>query len=179
MNWEKILFNLQDSSASELGSTDNVSGNNLLSPTTSISPLGTAKVLGGSVETLPVRNNNVAESDEQDSKQVPKKTTTSIQIPETMRNRAASTGSVLTPRRDSCTDGSDEHNRTMLFQVIDNFYYKKRKFQFEIVKIEILYFHLLLFIVQFINLRKTQILKDLNFFYFPLSSNLILKKLFF
>lgn len=106
-----------DSSASELGSTDNVSGNNLLSPTTSISPLGTAKVLGGSVETLPVRNNNVAESDEQDSKQVPKKTTTSIQIPETMRNRAASTGSVLTPRRDSCTDGSDEHNRTMLFQV--------------------------------------------------------------
>lgn len=39
-------------------------------------------------------------------------------IPE-MRNRAASTGSVLGPKIESTKDkGNDDHNRTMLFQVI-------------------------------------------------------------
>ncbi|XP_033212651.1 TBC1 domain family member 1 isoform X2 [Belonocnema kinseyi] len=107
-----------DSNASELGSTDNVSGSRLLSPTSPTSPLGTTKILGGSVETLPLRHNSISENDEQESKQVPKKSSSSnIQLPDAMRNRAASTGSVLAPRRGSAADASEEHNRTMLFQV--------------------------------------------------------------
>ncbi|XP_076387308.1 PTB_TBC1D1_like and TBC domain-containing protein plx isoform X3 [Megachile rotundata] len=40
-----------------------------------------------------------------------------MHVPEVMRNRASSTGSVLNPRRDSMARAGDEHNRTMLFQV--------------------------------------------------------------
>ncbi|XP_046829684.1 TBC1 domain family member 1 isoform X1 [Vespa crabro] len=40
-----------------------------------------------------------------------------IQVPAVMRNRAGSMSNVLTGRRDSSPKTSDEHNRTMLFQV--------------------------------------------------------------
>ncbi|XP_043286801.1 TBC1 domain family member 4 isoform X2 [Venturia canescens] len=101
-----------DSSTSELGSTDNVSSSTVLSPS---SPLGVATALGGSVESLPPSNRG--NNSQQDSPNVPKKNLTSrIDVPEMMRNRAASTGSVLGPRRDS-SKGNDDHNRTMLFQV--------------------------------------------------------------
>ncbi|KAK2579515.1 hypothetical protein KPH14_010819 [Odynerus spinipes] len=104
--------NSTESSASETGSIENVStgqqnsslpivvasssrseenvdnGRNQLSKTTS--------------STAPVDNNS----------------SNSMQVPEVMRNRASSMSSVLaTGRRDSNSKTSDEHNRTMLFQV--------------------------------------------------------------
>lgn len=83
----------------------------ILSPT---SPLDTPKILGGSIETLPAANNNGKENEANEGgNQLPKRT---MPIPDMMRHRAASTGSVLT-RRDSTLKGVDDHNRTMLFQV--------------------------------------------------------------
>ncbi|XP_015586548.1 TBC1 domain family member 4 isoform X2 [Cephus cinctus] len=105
----------QDSSASDLGSIENISGSGILSPT---SPLANSTTLGGSVETLQPTAINPSENVEQESNQVPKRTSNpKIPSPEMMRNRAASTGNVLTARRDSSVKASDEHNRTMLFQV--------------------------------------------------------------
>ncbi|KAK0181177.1 hypothetical protein PV327_003483 [Microctonus hyperodae] len=103
-----------DSSASELGSTDNMSSSSsIISPTT---PLGITTVLGGSVESLPPSSNK--DIDTQENAQLIKKGNNStIAVPEMMRNRAASTGSVLGPRRESAIKGNEEHNRTMLFQV--------------------------------------------------------------
>ncbi|XP_011648318.1 TBC1 domain family member 4-like [Pogonomyrmex barbatus] len=40
-----------------------------------------------------------------------------ITVPEIIRNRAASTNSVLSGRRDSAIKGTDDHNRTIVFQV--------------------------------------------------------------
>ncbi|XP_034946750.1 TBC1 domain family member 4 isoform X2 [Chelonus insularis] len=99
-----------DSVTSDLGSTDNVSsGSSVISPS---SPLGIASVLTGSVESLPVP------SKEKDSQETSKKGNNStIPVPEMMRSRAASTGSVLGPRREPSTKGNEDHNRTMLFQV--------------------------------------------------------------
>ncbi|XP_012270654.1 TBC1 domain family member 4 isoform X2 [Orussus abietinus] len=101
-----------DSSASELGSMENLSGSNVLSAT---SPLGSATAIGGSVEAIPPANNNF-ENDGQEGNQVPKRNDNSgMPLPDVMRNRASSTGSVTIDRRDS--KGGYEHNRTMLFQV--------------------------------------------------------------
>ncbi|XP_012265236.2 TBC1 domain family member 1 isoform X2 [Athalia rosae] len=106
----------QDSSASELGSIENISASSVLSPTSSFE---VAKALGGSVETLSPANVNSSENDSLVTTPVSSKNKNSnIPSPENMmRNRAASTGSVLTARRDSASKGSDEYNRTMLFQV--------------------------------------------------------------
>ncbi|XP_063986457.1 TBC1 domain family member 1 isoform X1 [Diachasmimorpha longicaudata] len=97
-----------DSSTSDLGSSDNVSGASIISPT---SPLSVT-TLGGSVESLPAPPTEI-----QESPQAKKTVNATMQPPEMMRNRAASTGSVLGPRRGSASKGNDDHNRTMLFQV--------------------------------------------------------------
>ncbi|XP_046476943.1 TBC1 domain family member 1 isoform X1 [Neodiprion pinetum] len=105
----------QDSSASELGSIENISSSSVLSPTNS---LDVAKTLGGSVEALSPTNNNSSENDgAENTSGVKKNKNVNLPSPEMMRNRAASTGSVLTARRDSAAKGGDEYNRTMLFQV--------------------------------------------------------------
>ncbi|XP_057334117.1 TBC1 domain family member 1 isoform X1 [Microplitis mediator] len=104
--------NSGDSVTSELGSTDNVLGTgSIISPST---PLGMAVPLGGSVESLPVP---ACKDETQESEQSPvKKGRSTMPPPEMMRSRAASTGSVLGPRRES-SKGNEDHNRTMLFQV--------------------------------------------------------------
>lgn len=101
-----------DSTTSELGSADNMSGTTIISPST---PLGVTSILGGSVESLP---QPVKENEMQEGAQGTKTGRASnMPVPEMMRNRAASTGSVLGPRRPSAAKGNEEHNRTMLFQV--------------------------------------------------------------
>lgn len=113
--WSIHVIFSKDSSASELGSIENISSSSVLSPT---SPFDVAKTLGGSVETLAPANNNSVEHDGTENvsaSKIPKNANTPS--PEMMRNRAASTGSVLTARRDSTAKGGDEYNRTMLFQV--------------------------------------------------------------
>lgn len=72
-------------------------------------------MLTGSVETFP---RTIAENDARDKNRTSESSVNSnITVPETMRNRAASTGSVLSGRRDSASKGNDDHNRTMLFEV--------------------------------------------------------------
>ncbi|KZC11928.1 PREDICTED: TBC1 domain family member 1 [Dufourea novaeangliae] len=106
--------NSTESSASETGSIENVSGSGIISP---INPLGVHPTLTGSVEAFPKpQNASLAEKDEHEENR-DTANNNSMQVPEVMRNRALSTGSVLNPRRDSMARGSDEHNRTMLFQV--------------------------------------------------------------
>ncbi|CAG5082111.1 Similar to TBC1D1: TBC1 domain family member 1 (Homo sapiens) [Cotesia congregata] len=101
--------NSGDSVTSDLGSTDNVSASgSIISPST---PIGMAAPLGGSVESLPVP------SDTQESQSPKKGRSSTMPVPEMMRSRAASTGSVLGPRRESSVKGNEDHNRTMLFQV--------------------------------------------------------------
>ncbi|CAL7947292.1 unnamed protein product [Xylocopa violacea] len=106
--------NSTESSASETGSTENVSGSAIISP---VNPLGVLpSTLTGSVETFPKpQNASPAEKDEENRDAANNNNT--MQIPEVMRSRASSTGSVLNTRRDSMARGGDEHNRTMLFQV--------------------------------------------------------------
>ncbi|XP_076232000.1 PTB_TBC1D1_like and TBC domain-containing protein plx isoform X2 [Calliopsis andreniformis] len=108
--------NSTESSASETGSIENVSGSGIISP---INPLGVPSTLTGSVETFPKpQNASLAEKDEQEeNRDVANNNNNSVQVPEVMRGRASSTGSVLNARRDSMAKGGDEHNRTMLFQV--------------------------------------------------------------
>ncbi|XP_076473410.1 PTB_TBC1D1_like and TBC domain-containing protein plx isoform X1 [Bombus vancouverensis nearcticus] len=106
--------NSTESSASEIESIENVSGNGVISP---VNSLGVPSALTGSVETFPkTQNPNLAEKDEREENR-DVTNNNSMQVPEVMRNRASSTGSVLNARRDSMARGSDEHNRTMLFQV--------------------------------------------------------------
>jgi len=70
------------------------------------------------VETFP--KTIATENDDRDGNRIFESSVNSnITVPETMRNRAASTGSVLSGRRDSAAKGNDDHNRTMLFQVWD------------------------------------------------------------
>ncbi|XP_043254018.1 TBC1 domain family member 1 isoform X1 [Colletes gigas] len=97
-------------SASETGSIENVSGSGIISP---INSLGVPPTLMGSVETFP-KSVSFAEKDEEENRDT--RNNNAMQVPEVMRNRASSTGSVLSARRDSMKTG-DEHNRTMLFQV--------------------------------------------------------------
>jgi len=82
-----------------------------------VNPLGVPPVLSGSVETFPKTIANTAENDDRDGNRISESSINSNTVPETMRNRAASTGSVLSGRRDSAVKGNDDHNRTMLFQV--------------------------------------------------------------
>ncbi|XP_003706138.1 PTB_TBC1D1_like and TBC domain-containing protein plx isoform X1 [Megachile rotundata] len=106
--------NSAESSASETGSIENVSGSGIISP---INPLGVASTLTGSVETFPKpQNASLAEKEEREENR-DATNNNSMHVPEVMRNRASSTGSVLNPRRDSMARAGDEHNRTMLFQV--------------------------------------------------------------
>ncbi|XP_071628429.1 TBC1 domain family member 1 isoform X1 [Temnothorax longispinosus] len=107
--------NSTESTASESGSIENVSGNSLIP---SVNPLGIPPVLSGSVETFPRTTANPAENDGRDENRTSESSAnTKITVPEIMRNRAASTGSVLNGRRDSILKGNDDHNRTMVFQV--------------------------------------------------------------
>ncbi|XP_033323299.1 PTB_TBC1D1_like and TBC domain-containing protein plx isoform X1 [Megalopta genalis] len=105
--------NSTESSASETGSIENVCGSGIISQ---INPLGVPSTLTGSVEVFPKPQNAIlAEKDEREGNR-DAVNNNSMQVPEVMRNRASSTGSVLNSRRDSMK-ASDEHNRTMLFQV--------------------------------------------------------------
>lgn len=109
------VYRFQESSASESGSIENVSGNSIIP---GINPLGIPPVLSGSVETFPRTTVSSAENDGLERNRTSESSTNSnITVPEIMRNRAASTGSVLSGRRDSSAKGNDDHNRTMLFQV--------------------------------------------------------------
>ncbi|OAD60133.1 TBC1 domain family member 1 [Eufriesea mexicana] len=106
--------NSTESSASETGSIENVSASGIISP---VNPLGLSSILSGSVETFPkAQNANPAEKYEREENR-DVANNNSMQVPEIMRNRASSTGSVLNPRRDSIVKANDDHNRTMLFQV--------------------------------------------------------------
>ena len=117
---------LQESSASEAGSIENVSGSGIISP---VNSLGVPSTLTGSVETFPkTQNANLAEKDEREENR-DVTNNNSMQVPEVMRTRASSTGSVLNTRRDSLARGSDEHNRTMLFQV-RNYSYRDVKIRY-------------------------------------------------
>ncbi|XP_014210868.1 TBC1 domain family member 4 isoform X2 [Copidosoma floridanum] len=100
-----------DSNTSEAGSVENVASNgNLMSP---MSPLTPTTSLSKSIESAPVTQPSPAQT----SPTEPPKKSNSIPLPEVaMRNRAASTGSVMMTRRDSAKDNEDL-NRTMLFQV--------------------------------------------------------------
>jgi len=91
-----------------------VSGNSIIP---SVNPLGIPPVLSSSVETFPRTTTNPAENDGRDENRTESSATSNITVPEIMRNRAASTGSVLSGRRDSTIKGNDDHNRTMVFQV--------------------------------------------------------------
>lgn len=105
----------QESTTSESGSIENVSGNSIIP---SANPLGVPPVLSGSVETFPRTTANTVENDGREGNRTSESSVNSnITVPEVMRNRAASTGSVLSSRRDSATKGNEDHNRTMLFQV--------------------------------------------------------------
>ncbi|XP_031840670.1 PTB_TBC1D1_like and TBC domain-containing protein plx isoform X2 [Nomia melanderi] len=106
--------NSVESSASETGSIENVSGSGIISQ---VNSLGVPSTLTGSVETfLKPQNASLAEKDEsEENRDVVNNN--SMQVPEVMRNRASSTGSVLNSRRGSLAKATDEHNRTMLFQV--------------------------------------------------------------
>lgn len=101
-----------------------MSGNSIIP---SVNPLGIPPVLSGSVETFPRTTANSAENhDDRDGNRTSESSANSnITVPEIMRNRAASTGSVLNGRRDSAIKGNDDHNRTMVFQVrnIKNIFY--------------------------------------------------------
>lgn len=110
-----IPLRFQESTASESGSIENVSGNNIGS---NVNPFGVPPVLSSSVETFPRTNANPVENDGRDGNQISESSANfNITVPEVMRSRAASTGSVLNGRRDSAVKGNDDHNRTMLFQV--------------------------------------------------------------
>ncbi|XP_017880644.1 TBC1 domain family member 1 isoform X2 [Ceratina calcarata] len=108
--------NSTESSTSETGSIENVSGNAIISP---VNPLDVPSTLTGSVETFPKpQNASLTEKDGENRDAANNNNNYAMQVPEVMRNRASSTGSVLNARRDSIARGSgDEHNRTMLFQV--------------------------------------------------------------
>lgn len=118
-----LPLHFQESTTSESGSIENVSGNSIIP---SVNPLGISPVLSGSVETFPRTTANPTENDGRDGNRTSESSTNSnITVPEIMRNRAASTGSVLSGRRDSAIKGNDDHNRTMVFQVqnIKMFFY--------------------------------------------------------
>ncbi|XP_029168192.1 TBC1 domain family member 1 isoform X2 [Nylanderia fulva] len=108
--------NSTESTASESGSIENVSKNSIIP---NVNPLGIPPVLSSSVETFPRTTTNLMENDSRDENQMSESSANSnITVPDVMRSRAASTGSVLNGRRDSNSiKGNDEHNRTMLFQV--------------------------------------------------------------
>ncbi|KAF7988366.1 hypothetical protein HCN44_000939 [Aphidius gifuensis] len=103
-----------DSTTSDQDNNDNVNGTNLISPT---SPLGVVQTLGGSVESLPVPVHDIDIQDNNQQINNKKIVNNTMPVPDVMRNRASSTGSVLGPRRESSAKGNDDHNRTMLFQV--------------------------------------------------------------
>lgn len=124
-----------------------MSGNSIIP---SVNPLGIPPVLSGSVETFPRAIANPAENNGRDENQTSESSANSnITVPEIMRNRAASTGSVLSGRRDSAIKGNDDHNRTMVFQVRN---IKKN-----------LYFYFILFIWILIILRSLLIIKSYIF----------------
>lgn len=80
-------------------------------------PLGISPVLSDSAETFPRTNTSPVENDGRKENRTSESSSNSnITVPEVMRNRAASTGSVLTGRRDSASKTND-NNRGMLFQV--------------------------------------------------------------
>ncbi|XP_012217772.1 TBC1 domain family member 1 isoform X2 [Linepithema humile] len=107
--------NSTESTASESGSIENVSGNSTIP---NVNPLGVPPVLSGSVETFPRTSANSADNDSRNGNRTSESSTNSnITVPEVMRNRAASTGSVLGGRRDSGAKGNEDHNRTMVFEV--------------------------------------------------------------
>ncbi|XP_014478304.1 PREDICTED: TBC1 domain family member 4 isoform X1 [Dinoponera quadriceps] len=107
--------NSTESTASESGSIENVSGNSIIP---CVNPLGVSPVLSGSAETFPRTNASPVENDGRSENRTSESSSNSnINVPEIMRNRAASTGSVLTTgRRDSASKPND-NNRAMLFQV--------------------------------------------------------------
>lgn len=104
--------NSTESSTSETGSIENVSGSGISS---SMNPLGVAPVLTGSVEAFP--RSRETERDAREESRLAEGSAGSVPIPDVMRHRASSTGSVLNTRRNSAPRVNDEHNRTMLFQV--------------------------------------------------------------
>ncbi|XP_066597753.1 TBC1 domain family member 4 isoform X2 [Prorops nasuta] len=110
--------NSTESSASESGSTENVSGagggGNIVLPASS---LGVASGLSSSVETFPRSTVNAENETRDENPTQSSASSTNVQPVEKMRNRAASTGSVLPSRRDSAAKPNEDHNRTMLFQV--------------------------------------------------------------
>lgn len=80
--------------------------------------LGVPPVLSGSVETFPRTIVSPVENDGHEENRTSESSTNSnITVPDVMRNRAASTGSVLGDMKNSAIKGNDDHNRTMLFQV--------------------------------------------------------------
>ncbi|XP_011499626.1 PREDICTED: TBC1 domain family member 1 [Ceratosolen solmsi marchali] len=98
-NFTNIRRDSVDSNASELGSVESVA-----SPT---SPLG------GSVESFASQGVTTESS----GLLLPKRPGAVLPPETTMRNRAASTGSVMMSRRDSSVKENEDLNRTMLFQV--------------------------------------------------------------
>jgi len=106
----------QESTASESGSIENVSGNSTIP---SVNSLGIPPILSGSVETFPRTSANSTDNDGRNGNRTSdsSNSNSNITVPEVMRNRAASTGSVLGGRRDSGAKGNDDHNRTMVFEV--------------------------------------------------------------
>ncbi|CAL1684382.1 unnamed protein product [Lasius platythorax] len=107
--------NSTESTGSESGSIENISRNNIIP---NVNPFGVPPVLSSSVETFPRTTANPVENDDRDENQMSESSANSnITVPDAMRSRAASTGSVLSGRRDSAVKGNDDHNRTMLFQV--------------------------------------------------------------
>ena len=110
----KIIFFLQDSNSNELSeSSENVSKSAAnLSPTIETSNNNNRNSKNNHNNN---NNNNSHNANNKDQKQMPKRANAAQEI---MRNRAMSTGNVLTLRRDSASKASDEQNRTMLFQVL-------------------------------------------------------------
>ncbi|OXU18060.1 hypothetical protein TSAR_005564, partial [Trichomalopsis sarcophagae] len=99
-----------DSNTSDLGSVENVA----TSPT---SPLVPGTTLSGSIESVQPSAPEPVKPSENNLAPLAKKTN-SMPLPEVaMRNRAASTGSVMLTRRDSSLKENEDLNRTMLFQV--------------------------------------------------------------
>lgn len=110
-----LPLHFQESTASESGSIENVSGNSTIPI---VNPLGVPPVLSGSVETFSRTSASSTDNDSRNGNRTSESSTNSnITVPEVMRNRAASTGSVLGGRRDSGAKGNDDHNRTMVFEV--------------------------------------------------------------
>ncbi|KAI4498369.1 hypothetical protein M0802_006548 [Mischocyttarus mexicanus] len=104
--------NSTESSASETGSVENVSGHGSI-----VTSVANSSMVASSSSLKSEDSTNGSQIRTSLTTNIDNNAGSNIQVPEVMRNRAASMGSVLTARRDSGPKTGDEHNRTMLFQV--------------------------------------------------------------